>query len=261
MIDLHSHILPGVDDGAPDLETAIEMAKMASADGITICACTPHIQPGVFNNQPDDIRNRVALLQAELDKAGVKLQLVAGCDAHLRHDFVTALRTNKLLTLGGTRFVLFEPPHHIATPRMEALLFDILAADFVPVLTHPERLTWLPSQYDKLSQLVRSGVWMQITSGSLTGRFGAGPKRLAERMLADGLVHILATDAHSLRRRPPLLREGMEAAAAIVGSEEANRLVLERPRMILDNSRKNVVPMGAIKPVRRSLVAKIFASF
>ena len=96
MIDLHSHILPGVDDGAPDLETAIEMAKMASADGITICACTPHIQPGVFNNQPDDIRNRVALLQAELDKAGVKLQLVAGCDAHLRHDFVTALRTNKL---------------------------------------------------------------------------------------------------------------------------------------------------------------------
>jgi protein-tyrosine phosphatase len=235
------------------------MARIACADGISIQACTPHIQLGVFNNTPDDIRARVIALQAQLTQAGIPLKLVPGCDGHVRHDFVAAIRNNQLLTINETRYVLFEPPHHVAPPHMDSLLFNILAAGYVPVLTHPERLTWIPGQYDLLAKLVRSGVWMQITSGSLTGRFGRGPKALAERLLADGLVHILATDAHSTHRRPPLLREGMLAAAAIVGAEEAERMVLERPRMVIENATATVTLSGAIKKQKRGFFPKIFA--
>ena len=259
MIDLHCHLLPGIDDGARDLETSLEMARVAVADGIRVTACTPHIQPGVFDNRAEDIRAGVVALQKALNDAGIPLTLVVGCDAHVRHDFVPALRNRQLVSLHDTRYVLFEPPHHVVPPRMEDLLFDILAAGYVPILTHPERLTWIAPQFEMLRRLSRSGVWMQITSGSVTGRFGRGPQELAERMLGEGMVHILATDAHSTRRRPPLLREGMEAAAKIVGEEEARHMVDTRPRIVLENSVSTVAPKAPVRQEKRGLFARIFA--
>ena len=259
LIDLHCHLLPGIDDGAANLEISLEMARLAVADGISVCACTPHIQPGVFNNEPDDIRARIVALQVELDAAGIPLRLVHGSDAHIRPDFVAALQTNRVLALNETRYVLVEPPHHTHPPRLENLLFDILTAGYVPVVTHPERLRWMPEHYNTLARYVDSGVWMQITAGSVMGRFGAAPKSLSERMLADGLVHIIATDAHSPRRRPPFLREGMLAAAAIVGEDEARRMVEDRPRMILDNVVERVRPVApTARKKKKSFFSGIF---
>jgi protein-tyrosine phosphatase len=105
----------------------------------------------------------------------------------------------------------------------------------VPVITHPERLTWIEGHYGVVESLARSGSWIQITSGSLTGRFGSNAQYWAERMLDDGLVHLLATDAHGIKHRAPLLAEGMHAAEKWVGAEEARRLVFDRPQAILDD--------------------------
>jgi protein-tyrosine phosphatase len=242
VIDLHSHILPGVDDGAPSLDVALDMARMAVADGIQVMACTPHFMPGVYDNEAGDIRYRIDSLGRELRSAGIDLRLVVGADAHIRPDFLNCLRENRILTLNDSRYVLFEPPHDILPQRLDDLLHNILMAGYVPILTHPERLRWIEKNYALVQNLVQQGVWMQITAGSLTGGFGRRPHYWGQRMLAEGLVSILASDAHNVGSRPPRLAEAVTVAAAELGSGEAQNLVVMRPQCILENAPVEMSP-------------------
>jgi protein-tyrosine phosphatase len=244
MIDLHCHMLPGIDDGARDLSVSIEMARAFMADGVSLVACTPHILPGLYHNTGAQIRQATARLQQTLNREGISLQLVAGADNHIVPDFVAQLRSGHLLSLADTRYVLVEPPHHVVPPRLEDLFFNLVAAGYVPILTHPERLTWIGSHYKAVQRLIRMGVWMQITAGSFAGAFGRNARYWAERMLDEGCVQILATDAHDVSRRPPNLSQGRELAAKRVGDTEAQHLVVTRPRGVLLND----VPSNLPKP-------------
>jgi tyrosine-protein phosphatase YwqE len=127
------------------------------------------------------------------------LSLTLGADAHLTPELLGRLRAGTAPSLAGGRYFLLEPPHTVAPPRFRESMFDFVAAGYVPVLTHPERLTWIRGHYGVFVALVKSGVWMQVTAGSLTGRFGKEARYFGEKMLDDGLVHVLATDAHSAR--------------------------------------------------------------
>lgn len=242
LIDLHSHILPGVDDGAQTLEDSLSIARMAVEDGIEVMAATPHFMPGLYDNQSDDIRRRVAQLNQVLAEASIPLTVVTGSDAHIRPDFLSCLQSGLILSLHDTRYVLFEPPHHVLPQRLEDLLFNILVSGFVPILTHPERLKWIEQNYSLVQRLAAEGVWMQITAGSLTGRFGKRPQYWAQRMLSEGLVSVLATDAHNVRSRPPLLSEGFQAAVSEVGLDEATHLVVTRPAGVLNNIAPECLP-------------------
>lgn len=235
MIDLHIHILPGIDDGAADLSVALEMARMQVDQGVEIVACTPHILPGVYHNEGAQIRSAVDALQRVLDDAGLPLTLIPGADNHVIPNFVDELRNGRMLTLGDTRYVLVEPPHNVAPARLDELVFNILLANYVPIITHPERLKWVEEKYDLVQHMADRGVWMQVTSGSLSGRFGRRPKYWAERMISEGIVHILASDAHDIIKRPPDLAAGREAAARLVGAAEAEQMVAGRPRDIVLN--------------------------
>ncbi len=240
-------MLPGIDDGAPDEQTSLAMARIAVGDGITFTACTPHIYPGLYENNTRLIRERVAVLQTKLDAEGIALRLTSGADAHLTPELLNRLKTGTAPTLNGGRYFLLEPSHHVAPPRFEESVFNFLVSGYVPVITHPERLSWIKTNYEVFKRLAERGAWMQITSGSLTGRFGKGAKYWGERMLDEGLVHILATDAHSISRRAPLLAEGQKVAEKYVGKEEAHRLVYERPRAILDDiAPARVTPIPAL---------------
>lgn len=233
MIDLHCHLLPGIDDGAPDLQTALDMARAFVDQGVEGVACTPHILPGLYHNTGPQIVAAVAAFREQLANAGIPLVVVAGADNHIIPDFVQGLRSGHLLPISNTRYVLVEPPHHIAPTRLDELFFDILVAGYIPILTHPERLTWVEGKYDLIESLASRGVWMQLTTGSLIGLFGTRARKLSERMLRDGMVQIIATDAHDLKARPPNLVSGQKAAAQIVGAAEAHRLVVTRPAAVL----------------------------
>jgi protein-tyrosine phosphatase len=235
LIDLHAHILPAVDDGSPDLETSLEMARMAVADGIIVMACTPHIMPGMYNNGAREIEAGVLQFQAKLDEARIPLELVCGCEAHARPDFIQALTGGKLPTLNNSRYVLFDPPRMVTPPRLEETLAAILDEGFVPILTSPERLKWIESHFEVLERLVDHGVWMQLSAGSLAGNNGRQSLYWAEKLLRAGMIHILATDAHNLISRPPILSHAYELARAAVGADEALNLVSTRPINILDN--------------------------
>jgi protein-tyrosine phosphatase len=242
VIDLHCHLLPGLDDGASDLTVSLEMAKLSVKQGVTVVACTPHILPGLYHNAGPAIRQATQQLQEALDQEGIPLRLVTGADVHMAPNFVEGLRSGQLLSIADTRYVLVEPPHHMAPPHLENFFFDLLVAGYVPILTHPERLSWVPSRYETIKKLVRAGVWMQITAGSFTGAFGRNALYWSERLLGDGCVHLIASDAHDAGRRPPDLAVGLEAVAKRVGSEEAQRLVLARPMGILGDAPPSSLP-------------------
>ena len=252
MIDLHCHILPGIDDGAPDVETSLAMARIAVAEGITVTACTPHMMPGIYDNTGPDVRQRIIALQAELDAANIPLKLVTGADIHLQEGLGASLKSGHLLSLHDSKYFLFEPPHHIAPPRLEDAVFNVMAAGYQPLVTHPERLSWIETHYDVMKNLSHQGVWMQITCGSLTGRFGRRPKYWAERMVDEGLVHILATDAHNLRNRSPLMAEAREMVANRLGDQAAEDMVVTRPRGILEDLAVSSMPEPLGVAVRKS---------
>jgi protein-tyrosine phosphatase len=260
MIDLHCHILPAIDDGASDLDVSLGMARALVADGVSVLACTPHILPGLYQNTGPQIRQSVQELQNVLDEAGIELRLITGADNHMVPDFVAGLRSGRLLTLGDTRYVLVEPPHHTEPPNIESFFFNILVAGYVPILTHPERLTWVPTRYATIKRLVAGGVWMQITAGSVAGAFGKTAQYWAERMLDEGCVHILATDAHDCEKRPPLLSRGRDYAVRRVGDVEARHLVETRPRGVVANVEPSDLPMPqAVDPSGRWGVGDVSA--
>jgi protein-tyrosine phosphatase len=246
MIDLHSHILPGIDDGAKSLAESLEMARLAVADGIRVMACTPHIYPGLYPNQKQSIFAARDALQAALDEAGVPLQLTTGADVHLVPGVLEGLRAGSIPSLGETRYVLLEPSHHVAPPHFAESVFQLVVAGYVPVITHPERLRWVADHFQTLVDLTRQGAWLQVTGNSLTGVFGPGPKYWAERFLGEGLAHLVASDAHSAGRRAPVLSAARDIAERLLGPEEAQQLVQGRPAALLaDQPPAQVAPLPA----------------
>jgi protein-tyrosine phosphatase len=248
MIDLHSHILPGVDDGAGDIATALLMARMAVDDGISTLACTPHFMPGLYNNEVATIARKVAELQQALVENDIPLKLIMGGDVHIRADLVAGLRAGTVPCLQGTHYFLLEPPHVVLPPHFEKFVKQLVQAGFVPIITHPERLSWIEQEFGILRNLVLAGAWMQVTAGSLTGRFGKRPQYWAQRLLQNGLVHILASDAHNVGSRPPRMAHAVAIAAREVGHMEAQNLVVTRPRFILQYQRHHAsaVPKFAV---------------
>ena len=252
MIDLHCHILPAIDDGAKSLDMSLEMARMACADGIAVTACTPHILPSVYDNTGPAIKTAVTALQGALDQSGIPMRLVMGADAHVAPDLATGLRDGRVPTLNGSRYLLLEPPHHVLPPNLDEHIFRLHTAGYISIITHPERMTWIEASYPLMQRLVQSGVWMQLTAGSLMGRFGRRPRYWAERMLDDGLCHLLATDAHNTTSRPPYLAEAREAAARRLGEQEATHLVLTRPHGVLTDASPATLPLPALRPQEES---------
>jgi protein-tyrosine phosphatase len=236
VIDLHCHILPNIDDGAKDLETALAMAAMAVDDGIVTVVCTPHILPGVYANTADGIAAAVGALSDALAEASIPLHLTTGADVHMAPNLLAEIRAGRVPTVSGSRYLLLEPPHHVLPPGFEDFAFGLAAGGIVPILTHPERLGWIESHYDLIKRLVARGVLMQLTAGSVLGKFGSRARYWAERMLDEGIVDLLATDAHNVGRRPPRLSEARDRVEQRCGEERATRLVLTNPLHVLKNA-------------------------
>lgn len=235
MIDLHCHILPGIDDGAKDLSISVEMARMAVADGITTTVCTPHITPGIYNNEAGIIHEKIALLQNALIENQVHLELLMGADIHIAPDLAERLSEGVYPSIAGTRYFLFEPPHHVVPPRIVELTRRLLDKGFIPVLTHPERLSWIDGHYDIITKLDEAGAAVQITAAAITGRFGKKPQYWAERLLDEGRVDIIASDGHNLTGRPPVMSQARDVVSKRLGENAGEAMVLDNPLLILQN--------------------------
>ena len=256
MIDLHCHLLPAVDDGPATLEDALAMARIAVADGITHSVCTPHIYPGLYPHTAAVIAAALTGFRQELQAHDIPLAVSAGADIYLTPECLSALSDGRYPTLAASRYFLLEPPHHAVPARFLAQIQDALQADFIPLITHPERLDWLDeTHYPWFLQAARAGAWLQVTAGALLGGFGRHAQRWSERFAAEGLIHVLASDAHDPHRRRPELSAARARAAQLLGADEATRLVVDRPAAILAQRPPQAVPappgLTRSLPVRR----------
>lgn len=154
---------------------------------------------------------------------------------HLVPGLLDGLKAGSVPTLNHSRYFLLEPSHTTPPPRLEDSVFNLIASGYTPIITHPERLTWVESHYPVFLRLIEQGAWMQVTAGALTGAFGKRAQHWGERFVGEGFTHILATDAHSTGRRCPRLSEGLAVVRRLVGDAEAQRMVTERPGAVLQN--------------------------
>lgn len=230
MIDLHCHPLWGVDDGAETFEVAVEMCKMAAADGITHLVATPHCNY-TYKFQPEVNRQRLKELQAA---TGESPKLMLGCDFNLSYDNIRqVVHDHADYTINGTSYLLVEFAREFDPGQFEQVLYEIQLAGLTPILTHPERNPVFRRKTDLLYHWVSRGCLVQVTAQSYVGGFGSGAQRIAEQWLARNLIHFFATDAHDLEHRPPRLSPCYQKLEESHGKEMAELLLRKYPEAVL----------------------------
>lgn len=235
MIDLHNHLLPGIDDGAPDLDAALALARVAVQDGITHLVCTPHIHPGRYDNTPASIQGAHALFAAALVRENIPLQVAAAAEVRFGMELMVGIAQGAIPFLGewlGKKVLLLEFPHSEIPFGAERLTSWLLQRNIVPMIAHPERNKGIMRSPAKLKPFLDQGCLLQVTAGSVAGQFGQAAEEVAHALLEQGVVTILASDAHNLQHRPPIISAGLREAARLVGDAKAEALVRTTPWQI-----------------------------
>lgn len=236
MIDLHSHLLPGIDDGASSLEEALSLARIAVADGITHMVFTPHVHPGRYENNVQTIQPVFEAFQQALIDHEIPLSVKPAGEVRLSAEVLAMFAANQLPFLGewqGRKVMLLELPHSHVPPGTDNLVKWLLARDVLPMIAHPERNKGLLADQCKLAPFIEMGCLFQVTAMSVTGEFGEPASEMAHKMLENGWVTVIASDAHNEKHRPPVLSGAVKVASELIGDVEARRLVLGNPARII----------------------------
>jgi protein-tyrosine phosphatase len=257
VIDLHCHILPGLDDGPISTKEALQMCRIAVDDGIQTIVATPHMLNGMFPVDRQAILEGVRELSQVLRQESIPLQLLPGADVHLDQSMPSYLAQGKLVTLADLGcHLLLELPQDIIPEGLGELLFQVQLKGVTPIITHPERNIAIEQNPSLLNDLISAGSLTQITAGSLTGAFGSRVRRCTLRLFEARAVHLVSTDAHDTGRRSPRLSEARRILEEMLGSEEAERIFVERPVRILEGARVEVP-----EPLTCNTTAKTKRSF
>lgn len=234
MIDLHSHMLPELDDGAANWEESLGMARLAVEDGIRAVVCTPHWSVGVYENSRTVILEKIALFQTKLQAHKIPLEIYPGSELRLDASLPRKIKSREVLTLNDKGLhALIELPGIILSEHVNRFLWELCSHDITPILGHPERNFLLQRQPAKLAAWIEMGVLVQVTGGSLLGQFGRSARDFALKLMQHRMVHIVSTDAHGILRRSPELSAARRLVEQILGEELANRLTYETPKRIL----------------------------
>ncbi|RJQ51436.1 MAG: tyrosine protein phosphatase [Nitrospiraceae bacterium] len=246
MIDIHSHILPAIDDGPDTLEKSLTMAKIAVHEGIDTIVATPHSNNGVFNIHPDKILGEVRQLNKTLKEEKIPLTVLPGSDVHVNFNLLDDIKSRRVMTVNnGDRYIILELPSFGLPPNLSDFIWDLKLYGITPIFSHPERNEAIQENMDMLYDFIRQGALLQITAMSLTGEFGKKAEKCAVSLLKHNLAHVIATDSHSVRRRPPVLSKALKIAIKLVGTDNALRMVVGTPSNIINGEQ-----VSAPEPVK-----------
>jgi protein-tyrosine phosphatase len=246
MIDIHTHILPGIDDGVKTEDEAVEFARMAEGDGVEVIVATPHCKDGFYANDRAKVLGEVQRLRARLKAEGIGIRLEPGAEVHICPDLVERIADGRAPTLmDNGRTLLLELSLTQYPVELENLVFELKLAGLEVVFAHPERIRFFQDDVRRYEAVIHQGALGQITTGSVVGVFGGRTEKFSEELMLKGLVHVLASDAHNLRGRPPLLHEAVEACAEWVGEARALAMVHDAPRALLEGRAPEMPPVDA----------------
>jgi len=256
------------------MEDSIRMCRVGRQDGIETIVATPHILPGIYENDRSTILSKIAELNEAIKKFGIlnndpitqflndaawqgpqsasgldsairnqqsTIKILPGADVHFSSDLLERLERKEIVTVNDQgRYLMIEFAFQGIPYQAEEALFQLMTNGITPIISHPERNMEIGQRPQRYDGMIRMGCLGQVTAMSLTGEFGPGVKRIAERLLAKRLIHIIASDAHSLDGRPPILSAGVKAAEKIVGKKEAQKMVTEYPEAIIEGHKPDV---------------------
>jgi protein-tyrosine phosphatase len=252
MVDIHHHLLFGLDDGSDSIETSVAMATLAAADGITHIVCTPHAN-GTYAFNPKVNAAKTDQLCARLAAEGIAITLGSGCDFHLSFDNVNAAKLDPArFSINGLGHLLVEVPDYGLPPGLTETFYELQLAGLTPILTHPERNPTLQKDPERLKDWLRGGVLIQVTADSLTGHKGRHAQRMAHDLLEKRWVHFLATDAHNTTSRPPRMREAHDLVATKYSATYAHSLCVVHPLAVFLGKQFEVAeePRGLFEDVK-----------
>lgn len=262
MIDLHSHVLPDTDDGAKSYDMALAMLAIAIEDGITSIAATPHFIPGAFAPTGAEVRQAVLELSARAKAHGLAITITPGHEVRVGTGLLEKLRSGEILALDPKRrYLLLEMPGSGVPVWMDRLLFELEVGDVVPILAHPERNVGVIKTPKLLYDLVEKGCMVQITAGSITGRFGQKAQETALLLLRHDLVHLVASDAHDSADRVPVLSEARAIVGEFLGAARTAALFEHNPEAILRGADFFLPEPKMIEESERHTVLSIFRKF
>lgn len=242
MFDIHYHLLYGLDDGPKTIEGSVELAEASIAEGVTHIVCTPHAND-TYTFDRELSRQRIEEIN---DIVGGRLSLGLGCDFHLSPKNIEDLyRDSSKYTINGKQYLLVEFPDYGISPTISGDFYLMIASGVVPIITHPERNRTLALSSGRLDEWVHQGCLVQITAGSLMGRFGKNAESMSHRLLKQDSVHFISSDAHSLGGRPPALAQAHRIVTDRYGQETADRLCIHNPRAAFFG--ENLLPQPAPK--------------
>lgn len=234
-IDIHCHILPGIDDGSDSLETSREMLHMAVEDGISQIILTPHDKPWHRNIDHTQMNAKVGQLQDWLCQEGMDIRLHTGSELYYRNGLTEELDQGKALTLADSQYVLVEFDPLADYDYIRGGVYALLTGGYYPIVAHVERYKNVCSKINRITELVDMGSFMQVNAGSITGQYGFGTKQLTKRMLKQDLIHFVATDAHDLNKRRACLSRCAEYIGKKYGASSRRRLFYDHPMCVLHN--------------------------
>lgn len=229
MIDLHSHILPELDDGARSLRESLAMARMAVDSGITSMVATPHCA----DDQAQDVYAAWQLLRAALQENGIPLALFPGMEIFGTEDTAKLLQEGKLLTLNGSHYPLIEFPFHSSGEEETWILSSVCRLGFQPIIAHPERYFYVQRDPRILNTWLSMGCLLQANRGSLLGRFGRNAQEMAIELVGRGFVTVVASDAHSSQVRTPWMKDTRQLLSEVFSPLCARALLVDNPERIL----------------------------
>jgi protein-tyrosine phosphatase len=236
MIDLHCHLLPGIDDGPETLEQALDLARLAVKNGITHSIVTPHIHPGRYENDAASILQNVTEFKTALTENAIPLQLGFAGEVRLSAEILMMVEQQQIPFYGeldGYQVFLLELPHSHVPPGSDKLVQWLLDRNIRPMIAHPERNKDIMRRFDKVQPFIEMGCLFQLTAGSIAGDFGEVAQETSRLMLETGKVTVIASDAHNVEYRPPRLDHGRDAAAEIIGHELAATMVESIPATLV----------------------------
>jgi protein-tyrosine phosphatase len=236
MIDFHTHILFDIDDGPTTLEESVAMARLAYKDGTHTIVATPH-SPGWDNRYTVElVLSRVATLRQALDEQGIPVTILPGGELFYDANLVAQLQAGKVLTCGGSHTVLVECPIYEDLPtKFEQLLFALQVAGYRVVLAHPERINDVRRDPNVLIPFIERGMYTQLTAQTLTVDMGNQDREFVETLLTHNLIHLVASDAHGVDYRPPLLAQARQQVVKLLGEEAAQMLFEDVAKGLLDD--------------------------
>lgn len=236
MIDIHCHLLPGVDDGPETLEQSLQLCRIAAADGITHAVVTPHIHPGRWPNNRESVADHCEHLRQALELSGIDLQLGFAAEVRTTDQVMQQVADQEIPYYGevdGYQIMLLEFPHGHLIPGSEKLVQWLVERGVRPLIAHPERNKQVMRDASRLQPFLELGCWLQITAGSILGSFGERCQLLARQLLDEDLVKVIASDAHNARARPPSLAQAWSRVSQDYGEHRARLLLQENPAAIV----------------------------